>query len=260
MGILSLRTVNRTKDKRSKAKNKSNDDQVPEVFTPLPEWHYYRLPFKKYSDQPNPFVMPSSKFNTPEKAHVYQLAIDSIVEFGSECADRMQWDFGDKIHIKKKISALNKQIKEITNQLKFLIPTEANSTRKTKILRMFEAFPGLLVEQVEMFKLKLEDYDLNQTKKSLKIKGNPRMGREKATKIFMEKTLRAKFQKIALTNTHTSSNIALSFLAYFYSCNYDVLKKIYQSTPMKRRTETYDRIKTSPPELLISLQKYLFIQ
>jgi len=205
------------KDKRSKAKDKSNNDQIPissGIFSSFRDNNIY--PFKRYSDQINPFTQPIPKFNNFEKALVYQLVIDSIVEFASECTDHMQWDFGDKKHIREKISDLNKQIKEITNQLKFLISTEANSTRKTSILRMFEAFPGLLVEQVEMFKLKLEYYDLKQTKKSLKIKGNPGRGREKAIKIFMEKTLKAKYQKIALTDTSSSSNIALRFLAHFY--------------------------------------------
>jgi len=172
----------------------------------------------------------------------------------------MQWDFGDKKHIREKISDLNKQIKEITKQLKLLIPTEANSTRKTSILRVFEAFPGLLVEQVEMFKLKLEYYDLKQTKRSLKIKGNPGRGRDEAIKIFMEKTLKAKYQKIALTDTSSSSNIALSFLAHFYNCNFDVLKKIYSKTPLKRRTEIHDIIESSPSEYIKILQNHLFIQ
>jgi len=249
------------KDKRSKAKDKSNNDQIPVspgIFSFLRDSKNY--PFKKYSDQINPFTRPMSKFNNFEKALVYQLVIDSIVEFASECTDYMQWDFGDKIYFRKKISALNKQIKEITNKLKFLIPAEAKSTRKTSILRVFEAFPGFLVEQVEMFKLKLEYYDLKQTKESLKIKGNPGRGRDEAIKIFMEKTLKAKYQKIVLTYTSSSSNIALSFLAHFYNCNFNVLKKIYYKTPKKRRTEIHDIIESSPPEYIKNLQNYLFIQ
>jgi hypothetical protein len=120
--------------------------------------------------------------------------------------------------------------------------------------------PELLVEHVEMFKIKLEYYDQNQTEKSLKIKRNSRSGREEAIKIFMEKTLKAKYQKIALTDTSTSSYIALSFLAHFYSCNFDVLKKIYSKTPEKRRTEIHDIIESSPSEYIKILQNYIFIQ
>ena len=246
------------KDKRSKAKDKSNHDQIPASSGILPDINSY--PFKRYSDQINPFTQPIPKFNNFKKALVYQLVIDSIVEFASECTDPVQWDFGEKKQIRNKISALNKQIKEITNELKYLIPTDANSTRKTIVLRIFEAKPQFLVEHVEMFKLRLEYYDLNQTEKSLKIKGNSRSGRDEAIKIFMEKTLKAKYQKIVLTYTSSSSNIALSFLAHFYNCNFDVLKNIYSKTPKKRRTEIHDIIESSPPEYIISLQKYCFIQ
>ncbi len=246
------------KDKRSKADYKSPIDRIREAVAQSAEPYIY--PFDKYSDQLNPFVMPFSKFSTQEKAHVYQLVIDSIAEFGSECTDYMQWDFGDKIHIKKKISALNKQIKEITNQLKSLIPKDANKTRKTSMVRMTEFTPEFLVEEVEMFKLKLEDYDLNQTKKSLRIKGNPGRGREEAIKIFKEKTLKAKYQKIALTDTRSNTNIALSFFARVNNCNYDVLKKIYYSIPLKRRTEIHDYIESSTDIAILFLQKVYFIQ
>ena len=253
--------VSMEKDKRSKAKDKSKNDQIPVSTGLLSSFRDNNsYPFKRYSDQINPFTQPSSKFNTFVKALVYQFLIDSIVEFASECTDPVQWDFGEKKQIRNKISALNKQIKEITNELKYLIPKDANSTRKTIVLRIFEAKPQYLVEQVEMFKLKLEDYDLNQTKKSLRIKGNPGMGREKAIKIFMEKTLKAKYQKIVLTYTSSSSNIALSFLAHFYSCNFDVLKNIYSKTPKKRRTEIHDIIESCPSEYIKILQNHLFIQ
>jgi len=58
MGILSLKTVNRKKDKRSKAKNKSNDDQVPEVKRTgtLPSLVYDpNYPFRHWSDKENFF-------------------------------------------------------------------------------------------------------------------------------------------------------------------------------------------------------------
>ncbi len=253
--------VSMKKDKRSKAKDKSHNDQIPVssgILSSFRDNNSY--PFKRYSDQINPFTQPNSKFNTLDKALGYQLVIDLIVEFASECTDHIQWDFGEKKHIREKIPALKKQIKEITKQLEFLIPTDANSTRRTAVLRIFEAKPQFLVEHVEMFKLRLEYYDLYQTKESLKIKGNPGRGREKAIKIFMEKTLKAKYQKIALTNTSSSSNIALSFLAHFYSCNFDVLKNIYSKTPKKRKTEIHDIIKSSPSEYIKILQNYLFIQ
>jgi len=245
------------KDKRSKANYKSPIDRIHEAIAQSAEPYIY--PFDKYADQLNPFVMPFSKFSTPKKAHVYQLAIDSIAEFGSECTDHRLWDFGEKILIKKKISALNKQIKEITNQLKSLIPTEANETRKTSVIRMTELVPEGLVEQVEVFKLRLEDYDLNQTKKSLKIKGN-RFGRKQAIKIFMEKTLTARYQKIVLTDTRSNTNIALSFFAKVKDCNYDVLRKIYCSIPLKRRTEIHDYIGSSTKAEILFLQKVYFIQ